>query len=110
MKKQDQKKLLIELMQEDAKDGLYDVEALRYVAEIPKSLTKAGFLQHMKNVALMFIDFREEYRRIERYNHAYKQIKLFGGQSYTWIGDSDEKIWDAFVSGKQKEKLFDSAT
>jgi hypothetical protein len=35
MKKQDQKKQLIELMQEDAKDGLYDVEALRYV-KMPK--------------------------------------------------------------------------
>jgi hypothetical protein len=35
MKKQDQKKLLTELMQEDAKDGLYDLEALRYVAESP---------------------------------------------------------------------------
>jgi hypothetical protein len=110
MKKQDQNKLLTEIMQEDAKDGLYDLEALRYVAEMPKSLTQAGLLQQIKNVVLMFIDFREEYRRIERYNHTYKQIKLFGGQSYTWIGDSDDKIWDAFVSGKQKEKLFDCTT
>ena len=107
MKKQDQKKLLTELMQEDAKDGLYDVEALRYVAESPKSLTQTELAEYVKNVALRFIEFREEYRLIERHNHTYQQIKFFDGMSYTWVGASDEKIWDAFVSGKQKEKLSD---
>ena len=60
-----------------------------------------------KQEAFNFFEFKETYRRIEAMNVRHDQIENFVGQMYSWVGASDEKIWEAYKKGEQLKRYFE---
>jgi hypothetical protein len=96
MKKQHQKKLLTELMQEDAKDGLYDAEdTLLYVAEC--QMTDQHIMQLFFNMLKRNgVEVLEEYDKGKEFT-IISQFNVGGGnkenRTLTFCVDESGKYW-----------------
>lgn len=62
---------------------------------------------YAKQEAFAFSKFKNDYQRIEAMNVRHDQIEKFNGDMYTWIGASDEVIWEAYKKGKQLKRYFE---
>ena len=62
---------------------------------------------YAKQEAILFSEFKTLYRHIEGMNVRHDQNKNHNGQVYTWVGDSDDVIWDAYKKGQQIKRYFE---
>lgn len=60
-----------------------------------------------KQEAFLFSEFKKDYQRIEGMNVRHHQNENFGGQIYSWIGASNEVIWEAYKKGEQLKRYFE---
>lgn len=62
---------------------------------------------YAKQQAIAFSNFKNDYQRIEAMNVRHNQIENFDGNIYSWIGSSDDKIWEAYKNGEQLKRYFE---
>lgn len=63
---------------------------------------------YAKKEAFLFSEFKNDYQRIEGMNVKHDQKENFGGQMYSWIGASNDVIWEAYKNGKQLKRYFEN--
>lgn len=63
--------------------------------------------EEIKQDAIAFAIFRDDYRRIESMNVRHDQNKNYGGQIYSWKGASDDKIYEAYKKGEQLKRYYE---
>ena len=63
--------------------------------------------EYSKQEAIAYSKFKSEYQRIEAMNVRHYQIDNFGGDIFSWVGASDDIIWDAYKKGEQLKRYFE---
>jgi hypothetical protein len=59
-----------------------------------------------KQEAFNFFEFKNDYKRIEGMNHKHNVTDKIG--MISWIGASDEKIWEAYKKGEQLKRWYET--
>lgn len=62
---------------------------------------------YAKQEAILFSEFKKEYQTIESMNVRHDQIENHNGDIYSWKGDSDDVIWDAYKKGEKIKRYFE---
>lgn len=62
---------------------------------------------YAKQEAIAFSAFKNDYQRIEATNVRHDQIENFKGDIYSWVGASDNVIWEAYKKGEQLKRYFE---
>lgn len=59
--------------------------------------------EYAKQESVLFFAFKHEYQTIERLNIQIEYNKI--GGIFSWVGASDDIIWDAYKNNKQLERI-----
>jgi hypothetical protein len=62
---------------------------------------------YAKQEAFLFSEFKNDYQRIGGMNVRHNQNENIGGQMYSWIGASNDVIWEAYKKGEQLKRYFE---
>lgn len=62
--------------------------------------------EYIKKEAIAYSIFKSDYQRIESMNMRHECYEKYGGL-ITWIGASDDVIWQAYKKGEQLKRYFE---